>query len=447
MAVFEVNFDSLVGQTHNYAGLSYGNLASLQNAQTESNPKAAALQGLEKMHLLMQMGIKQAVLPPHQRPNIPFLKSLGFEGSPEKIIQSAWDRHPEALIASGSAAPMWAANAAVAVPSSDTQDGKLHVTPANLSSKFHRAHEVPMTTYILKRIFRNETLFTVHPPLPSRESFSDEGAANYTRLCHDYSQPGTHLFVFGRYATQVNLHAPKIFPARQTFEASQAVATQNLLDPSKIVFAQQHPDAIDAGAFHNDVVSVGNERVFFYHEKAFLNTEKVIGDIQKRNHELILIPVSENQLTLAEAIGSYLFNSQIVSIQNGSMVLICPIECQEMDATRAIVDHIVQDRSNPIDQVIYVNLKQSMNNGGGPACLRLRIVMTEEEIKEAHQGIFLNEELYKKLKLWIEKYYRDRLKPSDLIDPLLLKETTQALDELTKILKLDNLYPFQKTHG
>ncbi|MGA8031441.1 MAG: N-succinylarginine dihydrolase, partial [Casimicrobiaceae bacterium] len=44
-----MNFDGIPGPTHNYSGLAQGNLAAERNAQQVSNPREAALQGLEKM--------------------------------------------------------------------------------------------------------------------------------------------------------------------------------------------------------------------------------------------------------------------------------------------------------------------------------------------------------------------------------------------------------------
>ena len=62
MKYFEANFDGLVGPTHNYAGLSVGNVASLNNAKNTSNPKQAAKQGLAKMKALADLGMVQGVL-------------------------------------------------------------------------------------------------------------------------------------------------------------------------------------------------------------------------------------------------------------------------------------------------------------------------------------------------------------------------------------------------
>ncbi len=52
----EINFDGIVGPSHNYAGLSLGNLASARNAGAVSRPRDAALQGLAK-----DLGVSQQV--------------------------------------------------------------------------------------------------------------------------------------------------------------------------------------------------------------------------------------------------------------------------------------------------------------------------------------------------------------------------------------------------
>lgn len=440
MNAVEVNFDGIVGPTHNYSGLSYGNVASLRSKQMVSNPKEAALQGLEKMKLLMDMGVPQAVIPPQQRPHIPTLQSLGFHGSNRVILDQAWQEAPELLISCSSSAFMWTANAGTISPSSDTRDGKLHITPANLSSKFHRSIEAPFTEKFFRKIFNDTKLFTVHSPLPQGTYFADEGAANHNRFCENYSKPGIELFVWGRYSFKDNPHAPLKFPARQTFEASQAIARSHELHANQVIFAQQNSDAIDTGVFHNDVISVANENVFFYHEKAFVNTSEVIQELQKKIPSMVFIAISEKEISIKEAVDSYLFNSQIVTSKDKSMRLIAPLECINNPRIELLLQEIVANSSNPISGIDFLNLKQSMANGGGPACLRLRIVLTEQQLKAMHQGVILTNDLYSKLKAWVEKFYRDRLTPHDLRDPQLLLETQDALEELSRILNLDGLY-------
>lgn len=445
----EVNFDGLVGPTHNYAGLALGNLASVTNARQESSPKKAVLQGLSKMKLLLDLGITQAVMPPQERPNIPLLRAVGFYGTDETVLSSSFREAPAIFAACYSSSNMWTANAATVSPSADTADGKLHFTPANLVTHFHRAQESAATCEVLRKIFADEKYFNVHSPLPANLQLADEGAANHTRFCQQYDSSGISLFVFGRRAfgkpaEGVSIHAPLRFPARQTLEAQESVVRRHQLLEGKTIYAKQNPAAIDQGVFHNDVISVGNQNVFFYHESAFENTFDVIDSLKlKVSYPIYLIPVTEKELSIAEAVACYIFNSQIVTLNNGTMAFIAPIEAQEMERAHAVLAHVLEG-DNPIRSLHFVDCRQSMLNGGGPACLRLRVVLNEAERNACLQSVFLNEQLYEQLVAWVHRHYRDQLKPVDLLDPLLLNETKTALDDLTKILKLGNLYSFQQ---
>lgn len=447
---YEVNFDGIVGPTHNYSGLSYGNIASQQNQFSVSNPREAALQGLEKMKFLSGLGLIQGVLPPHERPHIPTLRAMGYNGTDSGIVKAAFSHLPEIFIGLSSAAYMWAANAATVCPSADSIDQRVQFTPANLSSHFHRSIEPGTTEKALKIIFKDPLYFKHHAPLPAGYFFSDEGAANHSRFCKDYGLPGVQLFVFGRYSFQRNPVAPAIFPARQAYESSDAISRLHQLYPERVIFAQQHPAAIDAGAFHNDVVAVGNGNVFLFHEKAFIGKESLIEEIKRKfattcEAEVIFIEVKESQIPLKEAVSTYLFNSQIVNLPQGGMCLLAPIECQENDRVRHFFDEMVQIPDNPISQIHFINLRQSMRNGGGPACLRLRVVLNQKELEAVHPHIFLDDRLYQKLHQWINKHYRDRLEIKDLGDSQLLLESQKALDELTKILQLGSFYHFQSS--
>lgn len=445
---FEVNFDGIVGPTHNYGGHSIGNTASMANKGNVSNPREAALQGLEKMRFISNLGVKQAVLPPQERPHFPTLEKLGFTGSPEAVL-SELKAHPWILSNTSSASAMWTANAATISPSIDSSDKHVHFTPANLGYEFHRSIEAQTTARVLKAIFPNPVFFNHHDPLPSHPIFTDEGAANHTRFCRDYNGPGVQLFVYGKNFGERYMPTPVKFPARQTYEASQAVARLHQLYPKQIVFAQQTPQAIDLGVFHNDVISVGNKNFFFFHENAFLNTEETIKELKEKvrqtcDVELFLSMVPEQRVSIQEAVKSYLFNSQIVSLPDGSMHLFAPKECEEYPNIISVLDEMRDNPDNPIRRIHLVNLRQSMNNGGGPACLRLRVVLNEVELRETNPSIFLTDPLYTALVAWINRYYRDKLTEKDLFDPQLAKENREALDALTQILNLGSVYSFQK---
>jgi succinylarginine dihydrolase len=446
MNAYEVNFDGLVGPTHNYGGLAVGNIASAESALTVSNPREAALQGLEKMKRLSDLGIRQGVLPPQDRPAVSVLRKLGFTGDDAYVIHAATMAAPSVLRACSSASSMWVANAATVSPSADTEDGKVHLTPANLPSQFHRSIEAPATGAVLKRVFSDEHYFAHHDALPSNLYFGDEGAANHMRLCPNHGETGVEVFVFGRSASR-DIPKPLRFPARQSLEASEAIARLHRIKRGKELFVQQNPVGIDAGAFHNDVLAVTNCNVMFYHESAYPDWEETEAKITKAcDWPIHFIRAGEEDITLAEAVRTYLFNSQLLTLRGNEMMILAPAECWESESTRTFLERVVQDAANPIAHVEYVNLRQSMKNGGGPACLRLRVVLTEPEFDAVQKNsrVILDERLYDELKAWIEKHYRERLSPNDLADPALLQESRAALDELATILGLGTLYDFQK---
>lgn len=444
MKSFEVNFDGLVGLTHNYSGLSFGNVASIENVKNISNPKEAAKQGLLKMKALSDMGLKQGVLPPHERPCVHTLRKLGFKGSDKKIMIEASEKAPEIFAAVCSASSMWTANAGTVSPASDTTDNKVHFTPANLSNKFHRSIEHETTSRIFKSIFTKEKFFTHHEALPPGNHFGDEGAANHTRLCSQYEDKGIEIFVYGKHAFDGTKPYPKKYPARQTFEASRSIAlTHNLIDDVP-VFIQQNPEVIDSGVFHNDVICVGNRNVLFFHEKAFHNSKEALKEISEKysGNDLFLIEVKESEVPLNDCVKSYLFNSQLVSLDDDQMVLITPTECVETESVREYLKKLVT-LDNPINKVENFDLRQSMRNGGGPACLRFRVVLSQDEFWATNQKTIMNNKLYNTLNGWIDKHYRDRMTFDDLKNPELLNEVRCALDELTQILNLGSVYPFQ----
>ncbi|MBF7729485.1 N-succinylarginine dihydrolase [Pseudomonas sp. N040] len=448
MPAFEMNFDGLVGPTHNYGGLSYGNVASQSNSQACSNPREAALQGLAKMKALMEMGFKQGVLAPQERPDVAALRSLGFAGSDAEVISRAAREAMPLLAACMSASSMWTANSCTVSPSADTADGRVHFTAANLNCKFHRSIEHPTTSRVLAAMFADPQHFAHHAALPAVSQFGDEGAANHTRFCKSYGEPGVEFFVFGRSAFDSRFPAPQRYPARQTLEASQAVARLHGLSEEGVVYAQQTPAVIDQGVFHNDVIAVGNGEVLFYHQDAFLHTEPMLVELQEKlarrggNFQAICVP--REAVAVEDAVKSYLFNSQLLSRTDGSMLLIVPEECRSNARVWTYLQQLTSG-SGPIREIKVFDLKQSMQNGGGPACLRLRVALKEHELAAVNPGVIMTPALYDTLTAWVHKHYRDRLNDSDLADPQLLVECRTALDELTRILKLGAVYPFQLT--
>jgi len=440
-----VNFDGIPGPTHNYAGLARGNLAAERNARRVSNPRAAALQGLAKARALAARGHGQAVLPPHERPNIPALRALGFAGTDGEIVVRAQSEAPQLLAACSSAAAMWAANAATVSPSIDTADGRVHLTPANLTSHFHRSIEAATTTRVLRAIFADPQHFVVHDPLPAAAQFGDEGAANHIRFMPEPGKPGVELFVYGRGAYDADAPAPRKWPARQTREASMAIARRHGLDATSTLFVQQNPAAIDAGVFHNDVIAVGYGTTLLCHEAAWLNQQSALRQLRAQlGEEFAPIVVPSAAVSVGDAVGSYLFNSQLLPRTDNKLTLVAPTECRENAGVAAWVDEMLGS-AGPIVELIAFDLRQSMHNGGGPACLRLAVDLTQAERDAIDARVFLDDKLAGELDGWIRRCYRDRLAPDDLGDPALLDESRRALDEVTAILQLPSIYTFQQS--
>ncbi|MEO0449907.1 MAG: N-succinylarginine dihydrolase [Pseudomonadota bacterium] len=442
----EVNFDGLIGPSHNYGGMSDGNLASQNNAGDISNPREAALQGLEKMRMLVKAGFVQGVIPPLQRPNFMFLIQVGaYQNSIRDAVQNAAKISPRLLKTAYSASSMWTANAATVSPSADTTDGQLRMTAANLSSMLHRSLEGRDTQETLMHMYLKKTPKGiwehrphVYSPLPMYPDFADEGAANHVRLCAEHGAQGVEIFVYGREAGE----SVSGFPARQTKLASESIARSHNLRPERTVFARQSAKAINAGAFHNDVVCVGTLDTLFFHEHAFENTEETLAAIRTASEglfELKPVMVPDAEVPLEDAIRSYLFNSQLLQWPGEDrLVLLAPMETQETESTRAFCERMV-DGNGPIGRVQYVDVRQSMRNGGGPACLRLRVVMTPEERANCMPGVLLDEAQIDALQEIVRATYRDRLSPDDLADPDFAEECFAARDALLRCLGLNRM--------
>jgi succinylarginine dihydrolase len=359
VAIAEINFDGIIGPSHNYAGLSLGNLASASHAGDVSHPRAAALQGLAKMRHNLALGLTQGFLLPLPRPNAAFLAAIGADGS----------ENPRLSAAAWSASSMWTANAATVSPAADTADGRCHLTPANLVTMPHRSQEWPDTAKQLRLAFADSAHFSVHDAVPP--CFGDEGAANHMRMCSRHDAPGLEIFVYGT--------SGGAFPARQHVEASHAVARLHGLDPARCLFVEQNPEAIAAGAFHNDVVAVANERVLFAHELAFAQPESTYAAIRERLPEAEFVIVPAEAVSLADAIKSYLFNAQLLTLPSGEMALVIPTEAWEHPRVRRWLEGMLAS-NGPIREVLPVDVRQSMANGGGPACLRLRVVADPQAV-------------------------------------------------------------------
>ncbi len=442
MIAREANFDGLVGPTHHYAGLSLGNEASMRHRHRVANPRLAARQGLLKMKALADAGFLQGLIPPQERPGVALLRRLGFSGSDSSVLDKAWRQAPGLLEAASSASAMWVANAATVSPSADSLDGRVHFTVANLNSKLHRAAEAPATGRALRAIFGDARYFEVHDALPQASAFADEGAANHNRLAVAHGEPGIQLFVWGRDDGAPG-EGPKRYPARQTLAASQAVARLNQVVPYQARFVRQNPEVIDGGVFHNDVIAVSHQQLLLCHERAFVGAQALWQELNERVPGFRLIEVPDSRVTVADAVQTYLFNSQLLSMPDGTMTLVLPEEARRHAGVWNYLNELLA-ADNPINRLWVFDLRESMANGGGPACLRLRVVLTGAEQAAVNPGVWMNDTLFGRLDGWIARHYRDRLIVDDLRDPQLLDESRTALDELTGILNLGALYDFQR---
>lgn len=440
---YEVNFDGLVGPTHHYAGLSLGNLASTGHRGEVSNPREAALQGLDKMLALAERGLFQAVLPPLDRPDLGLLRRLGFAGSDQQVLRAAQIEEPALLSAACSASAMWAANTATVSPSPDTPDARVHFTPANLNAKLHRSLEHPSSTRALQLIFGDPGHFVIHPSLPDAGALGDEGAANHMRFAPSHGKPGVECFVFGRSEWAQGLVGPKNFQARQTLEASRSVARKHGLARDRTVFIQQNPAAIDAGVFHNDVIAVSHLNCLFYHELAFWDESASLAALHqacgKAGFELQTVRVSKAEVGLQDLVESYLFNSQLLDLPCGGWLLLVPAECRENSRVSAYLDKLLSSEG-PIREVAVVDLRQSMRNGGGPACLRLRVVLNDEQRAAVRGRVWMDPSLHAELSEWVRRHYREQLRAQDLSDPGWVNEVDAALRDLESVLELPGLY-------
>jgi succinylarginine dihydrolase len=411
----EINFDGIIGPSHNYAGLSLGNLAATAHAGEVSYPRAAALEGLAKMRGNLALGLAQGFFVPLPRPNPEWLDALAADANTD-----------EALIAGGwSASSMWTANAATVSPGPDTVDGRCHLTVANLVTMPHRSHEWPDTLRQLRLAFGDQRHFAVHDPVPP--CFGDEGAANHMRLAPAHGEPGIEIFVYGRSGGP--------FPARQHEQASRIVARRHGLDPARVLFIEQSPEAIAAGAFHNDVVAVANERLLFCHEKAFADPPAAFAAIHRMLPEAELILVPANGVSLAEAVRSYLFNAQLVTLPEGGQALILPLEAYESEPVRHFLDAMIASNC-PIRRLVPVDVRQSMANGGGPACLRLRVVADPATVDSR---FLLDEGKAEMLEKVIQAHWPEQIDPAGLGAQSLAESVRHARVKLLEALGLPEL--------
>lgn len=456
--LIEINIDALVGPTHHFGGLGVGNVASQEHAFGVSNPRAAALQGLRKAALVASLGVPQYLFLPPRRPRVDWLQRLGFaETDPDHqltgdltaMLQAALRVSPQIFSAAFSSAFMWAANAATITPAADALDAHTHITPANLSSSWHRALEPEERIDDLRSLFAHSLKTQIHLPLPNIFPLRDEGAANHMRLCSADGLQGVHVFVYGKSVYDSDSQSEETsvagFLPRQTRAASQAVARLHALPAERVFFLQQHPQAIAAGVFHNDVIATSHQNLLLYHQHAFHDAGRELAEIevafqQATGTDLIRVEISNQELSLADAVRSYFFNSQIVTPTAGPagqdsprMVLICPTACSQITVAQKLIERLLADPHIPIDDVRFVDLHQSMAGGGGPACLRLRVPLTDDAVASLPANRRLGPALEQRMADAIERYYPEKLVLDDLCHAEFIRDLSEIPNKLALV--------------
>jgi succinylarginine dihydrolase len=444
MNEIELQVDRIVGPLHHFGGLGLGNLASQRHAGQVSHPAAAAIEGLDKMRLVASLGVPQLILPPQQRPAFAFLRSLGFVGADADVLESAMRSSPQILSAACSSSAMWTANAATVTAASDTSDGRIKLTVANLTTSMHRSLEPMETLSQLVRMFESLSVIEqvdMFPPIDGGFAFRDEGAANHFRLVGRASREGRiraglNVFVYGN-----DDPLPARYQPRQSRLACETIARRHGLNPTRTFHLKQHPEAIDAGAFHNDVVAMSHEDVLIHHERAFWRAESALEQISEVFHQMTgcvlhRLSVPESVLSLRDAVSTYLFNSQIVTTPGpeSRRVLICPSQVRDHSVAKKLVE-TWRNNDRLFDEVHFVQLQESMAGGGGPACLRLRIPIDSRLVPKLAPACMWSEQTDYALRKVIESAYPKELRITDLAKPEWIDNSMQAVRRVQEVLR------------
>ena len=355
-------------------------------------------------------------------------------------IQSIYDKGPKYLSTISSSSFMWMANSATVSPSVDHKDNKLHITPSNLALTPHRSLEINQTQFLFSELFNNTDQFRVH--LPSPNYFRDEGAANHIRFAPSLESKGLHLMVYSCESEQIEKDVTDSFPGRQTKEASKFIIQQQGVSDSQVVFAKQNSDSVQQGIFHNDVISSGHLDLFITHELAFEDTNLVINDLQSKYYalhkeNLNVVVIKESMLSIKECVLTYFFNMQIISPNSNDMELILPMECLGNQRIQTVLTYI-QEKEERIKDIHYVQLNESMKNGGGPACLRLRLQLTMPQWTVIPSKFKFNDKLYKDLIEIIQTNYPESFEIENQIETEFIQRLRNTYNLLYQAFGLEN---------
>lgn len=404
--MIELQIETLPSPLFAYGGLARGDLASMKHAHHPSAPKLALFQHLEKCQRLHELGISVALFPPHPRPLFSVLKKIGFEKAEQTPLR--W------LAACSSSSFHWTANSASVTPSKESLDGKLHISIANLSNRFHRSLEPNHTKELLDLLFQNVKNTVIHSPLPAGLLFGDEGSANQMRI-----EGGHTLFIYNE--------QPSHFPGRQTLEASEAIARRHQIPSEKTHFLRQNPLATDSGVFHNDLIAMASGPLLISHSAAFLDPLPSLPNLQH-------IQLTEIDFPLKHLVTSYLLNSQLVRRKDQTLVWVAPALCEHHTPSRTLLGKL------PIDTLLFVDLSESLKGGGGAACQRLSCPLTEEEFKGLNHEFLYTETLHQELVEWGRRFYPEKLQIEKLRDQTVIQNAYEALEALSEYLPIPDSF-------
>ena len=144
---------------------------------------------------------------------------------------------------------------------------------------------------------------------------------------------------------------------------------------------------------------------------------------------------SQAAISLADAIRSYLFNAQLVTLPSGEMALILPAEARDTPSVWNWLERHVAG-NGPIRRLAIVDVRQSMANGGGPACLRLRVVADPSHVDPR---FLVDSAKLDRIAAVIETHWPERIAQDQIGDSALIARIEQARHALLEMLDIVEL--------
>jgi succinylarginine dihydrolase len=175
--------------------------------------------------------------------------------------------------------------------------------------------------------------------------------------------------------------------------------------------------------------------VLFAHEKAFADRDRVASECERLFPDVQLVEVPASEVPVADAVSSYLFNAQLVSPPDGETTLIVPSEARETASVWSWLQRHVAG-NGPIRNLVVVDVRQSLANGGGPACLRLRVAADPATVDPR---FLVDEAKLDRIAAVIEQSWPAEIHSSELQDPKVVAAIESARASLYDSLDLAEL--------